>query len=104
MKRVLEGSTSRLTIAFYDEDDVLATPTTVEYRIDVKDSGEEIRDWTPLAPASSIVLILTDEDNDSFIPTQELEQHEVTVRAAYNITEQLTGRFVYEVRNLRFLA
>lgn len=101
--RVLEGSSARLTIRFLDEDGVLAAPDSVEYRLDVKDTGEQIRDWTVLAPASSIVVVLTDEDNDSFVVTQELERHEVTVRAAYDVTEQLTGKFVYEVRNLRFL-
>lgn len=102
--RVNEGSSARLTMRFYGDDGELATPSGVQYRIDVKDTGEQIRDWSSLTPASEIEVLLTDEDNDTFLPAQALERHEVTVRAVYDVTEQITGKFVYEVLNLRFLA
>lgn len=102
--RINEGTTARVCVEFFDEDGVLTAPQSVEYRLDVKDNGQEILDWTPIAPAATIEILISDEENDSFIPTQALERHAVTVRATYDMTEQITGQYVYEVRNLRFLA
>lgn len=105
IKRVNEGSHSLLHLVFRDPEQELAVPTTIEYRVDCETNGQTIRDWTNFPSiASEIDIVLTPEDNDSYVEHQSVERHVVTVRIMYGASRYLTGTFLYEVANLRFLS
>ncbi len=75
----------------------------MEYRVDCADNRQQLRDWTTVAADSPLDIQLTPDDNESVITTKAVEVHEVTVRAEYGGTQQITGKYRYEVENLRFM-
>lgn len=103
MKRVDEGSDATLVLTFYDAAGVLTTPSSIEYRVDCLDNRMQLRDWTSVPPNSQVDVDLTPEDNESVMVAKSIEVHEVTVRAEHSGIRIITGRFQYEVQNLRFL-
>lgn len=99
---VNEGTSSTIRATFRDQDGVLSAPTTAQYRIHCQQNKQEIRAWTALVPAAEIDIDLLPADN-ACVTSRVSEQHEVTVRATYGGGQQVTGRYVYDVKNLRFL-
>lgn len=105
LKRVKEGTTAVVTVNLYDDEGILANPSTLEYRIDCVESREQIRDWTSVpSPSSPDEVTLTPEDNACMMPERDIEKHEITFRATYDGGTEVTSRYVYEVANLRFLS
>ena len=102
---VQEGSTSWVTVTFYDRDGVAQVPVTADYRIDDRTSDTEILDWTPLTPGSSIEIVITAAQNAFLDQNNEEEVREVSVRAttgpggAYS----LNGSTFYKIANLRYV-
>jgi hypothetical protein len=62
-KTVNEESSAFLTVSFYDKDDVLTTPSSVQYHLHCLTNNVEVRTWTALSPASEIEIGLDANDN-----------------------------------------
>ena len=61
-RTVGEGSSFTVRIRTYDADNVLAAPTSLKYRVDCDTTGEVVRDWTTISPASDVTLRITAND------------------------------------------
>jgi len=106
---VNERNRAVLHASFYNLAGVLTAPFTLEYRIDDKDSGQQIREWTPIGGTltAEMDIPLTSLDNAMVDPQRPFERRIVTLRADYDgdtSDETLaTADYEYQVRNLRFL-
>lgn len=101
---VNEGTTAYLTVAFYDKTDVLAAPTTINYRVDDLASGTNIVASTAVgSPASSVEITLTAAANAILDSLNEYEVRVVTITASYGAGGQVQDQYRYRVRNLGFV-
>lgn len=102
MERVNEQSTAYLTVSFRDKAGTLATPTTISYRIDNIETGQEIRDDTAVTPAaSSVEITLTPADNTLADPNRQYAHHRITVVATYGASDAVRAEYAYKVMNLQ---
>ena len=96
-----EGSTSYLTVTFYDKDGGYEAPTTVTYKIWCITNDKEVRAVTSLTPASSIEITLTPTDNSIISQSNALETRLVTIEASYGVDDEINDEYEYDVKNLR---
>jgi hypothetical protein len=104
MNTVNERSTAYLTISFFDPNGTVATPASVEYRIDDYDTGIQIRDDASISAGTSVQITLTPGDNTLLNNYAEFERRRVTVIAHYGQDDQQTAEYVYSIANLRHVA
>jgi len=84
MNSVVAGSTSYLTVNFFDEDGNPAAPSTLSYKVDNLDTGDAIRASTSLTPATSVEITLTASlDNVAPVSPNAYDTRRVTVTAVY---------------------
>ena len=100
MKLVAERSTAYLTLSFLDKAGALEAPSSVQYRIDCKTSGQAVRDWTGCPPGPSVEIVLTPEDNAMQNAANDSERRLVTVIANYGASDEVRDACEYYVRNL----
>jgi hypothetical protein len=100
-KSVNEESSAFLTVRFYDKNDELTTPSSIQYRLDCLTNNEEVRTWTALAPASVIEIGLDATDNAIVDQWNHTELRIITIEAYYGVSDKLTTTFKYLVKNLR---
>lgn len=100
-KIVNEESSAFLTVEFYDKNDELTTPSSVQYRLDCLTNNQEVRTWTAFNPASVIEIGLDTNDNSIIDQGNFTELRLVTIEAYYGVSDKLTTTFQYLVKNLR---
>jgi len=76
------------------------TPTTARYRIDDDYSGDEVRGWTDLTPASSIEIAITPDDNKSVNGSRREERRTLTVEANTDLDTQTRERVAWTVETI----
>jgi len=97
LDNVMEGSTAYLTISFYDTDQSLITPKTIDYYI-TDDSGTLIHSPTSVTPASTITITLTPSDNSLSSSSDRINV--VTIIAYYSPTNRVVSEYRYNVKSL----
>lgn len=104
MNIVNKSSTSYVTISLKDKAGAAAAPTAITYRIDCLTTGFNVRPWTAVAPAASVEITLTADDNAIVEESNQRERRRITVVAAYGAggDDQIVDEYDYEVRNLKF--
>lgn len=101
---VNERTTAYLSVSFKDKAGALAAPTAVTYRIDCLTSSQAVRGSTAVAPAGTVEITLTADDNAMRSQSNRSELRRVTVVATYgSASDQLTSEHDYAVTNLQFL-
>lgn len=81
---VNEDSTAYLEITWKDRSSVLATPSSVEYRVDCATNARQLRGWTNLpSVASAMTIVLTGIDTSILDARNSSEDRLVTVRATH---------------------
>ena len=84
MNSVVAGSTSYLTVNFFDEDGNPAAPSTLSYKVDNLDTGAAIRASTSITPSTSVEITLTaDVDNVAPTSSNAYDTRRVTVTGVY---------------------
>lgn len=100
-KIVNEESSAFLTVSFYDKNDELTTPSSIQYRLDCLTNDQQIRDWTAFSPASVIEIGLNANDNSIIDQGNFEEIRLVTIEAYFGVSDKLTTTYQYLVKNLR---
>lgn len=99
-----ERTTAYLTVTFKDKAGALAAPSAVTFRIDCLTSNQPVRGATAVAPAASVEIALTADDNAIRQYSNVSEIRRVTVVASYgSASDQLTAEHDYAVTNLKFV-
>ena len=97
---VTEGSTSWLTLSFFDEDGNPATPPSARYRIDDVSSWTEIKATTTFIPTEVTYTIKSTPSENRIIDDSRMnEQRLVTVEWTDGVNER-TDYYEYYVINL----
>lgn len=100
--KVNEGSQFNVYIKFWDDSTdawVAQVPTTVRYNI-YGESGEQIRDWTTVTPASSATISVTGTDNAVISYGHNSEMKVLTVQADAGLSTQYAATYAWTVCNL----
>lgn len=97
---VNERSTSYLSVSLLDKAGAAAVPASVRYRVDCQTTGQMVRDWTNLAPAAALEIVLTSADNAMVNAVNRSELRRVTVSAVYGVDDEVHNTWEYQVRNL----
>lgn len=103
---VNESSAMTVRARFFSETGDLVTPTTVRYLIRDISNDRLVRDWTSAAPASTLDIQVTAEDNDLYEHSRRRKRFErrvVTVQADTGTPTQRTDEIEYWVRDLHGL-
>jgi hypothetical protein len=99
-----EKSTLVITVTFKDENNELVIPTSAEYRIDDVNSGNMIRDWTPMPSLASSVDIVISASESSIIASKRIyEDKELTVRFTYSANKAGSAQQLFRVRNMIYM-
>jgi hypothetical protein len=85
----------------YDEDDEPSTPTTARYKIECLTSGRNIRAWTTLTPAQSMLIAVEPDDNAIVYNANRLERRQLTVQTDFDTVTQKVKTIEWDVRNLQ---
>jgi hypothetical protein len=101
LRKYLEGTSASRTVTFLDEDGASALPTTLRYRIDCLTSKREVRDWTTLTPAVSVVIPITPDDNEIQDSRNPTERKQMVVQSNHGTDEQVVGEYEWLVTNLQ---
>ena len=100
---VNERTTLRLTVAFFDEDDVAVVPASANYRVDDVPSGTSIVASTVIAAlAVTVPVTITEEQNRIITEAHLYETRRVTVDFRYGAggAKRGTNEYIYRVKNL----
>ena len=101
MRSVNESGTLYITAKFYDVNDTLFTPAAADYRIDCLTSGEEIRAWTTLTPATSVTIAVTGDDTKIVNQARGREIRQLVIRYTDGSGNSTTNQTQFRVDNLR---
>jgi len=100
MSNVNERCQSTLTCTFRDKDGVLATPTTLKYRIDDILSGTVIKPNTSVSPSTSSYDITITASENSIINTSRIyEERKVSCEWYASTTLIGSADYIYRVIN-----
>jgi hypothetical protein len=102
---VEEKSSAIATLAFTDEAGDPFTPDAVYVAIDCVTTGTNIRAEAQVTPEASTMNVAIAHAENAIHDTDEpFDIHEITVRATYDGTSQMTGSARFKVKNLSFLS
>lgn len=99
---VKEGSSSFLTISFYDQDGVLEAPSSATYQVNDEESETVMLAETALPAGSSVEVEMTPAINTIVDDGKEVETRVITVRATIG-SEKANEEYKYKLKNLRFV-
>jgi len=97
--RINEGEAFRLTVRPLSADLAATTPTTMRYRIDDRDQGTAVLDWTTLTPATSVNIVLTSAQN-AMRNGLGIERRQVVIEAV-DSDGPMRRTFDYEISDLQ---
>ena len=75
-------------------------PTTIKYRIDNLTSSTAIREWTTVAAAAEVTILVTATDNAIQGHSNRMERKQILVMADDGLSTQTTGFDIWKVRNV----
>lgn len=106
MNQINEKTTGYVTVTFRDKAGVAVMPTSVSYRIDCMTTGQQVRNWTPIAPGPSVEIVLTPADTSILVDANTHEQRRITTVATYGPgnDDQCTDEVDFQVFNLKFVS
>jgi len=96
---VNERTTAYLQLSFLDRNGLPEAPSSISYRIDDPDTGEEIRADTALTPAAEVEITLLPSEQEVLFSSASAKRR-VTVSATYGAADEVHDEFTYVVRNL----
>lgn len=100
MIKVIAGTTSYLTVSFFDETGAAASPISVSYTVTNLTTGASIRGTTSVTPASTVTIILTAaQDNASPSSDKNYDTRRVTITAVLSGSAQAVSYYDYIVIN-----
>ena len=96
-RTVAEGSAVTFTVKFYADSSepwTLTAPTTIRYRLDNPETGEQIIDWTTVSPASSVSITIAGTAN-TLVSYRDRARRELLIEADAGLSTQYrkTHRF-----------
>lgn len=97
-KNNVQEKSSFTATVYFRNGDASTTPTTARYRIDCSTTGEAIRAWTDLTPATSIAISITPDDNK--IVSQREERRQITVETNTDLDSQTRERVYWIVKSI----
>ncbi len=98
---VNEKSPLYITVIFKNEDGDSLVPTTVDWRLDDRESDSEIVDWTSLGtPAASMSLVLEASNNLIVSESSTRERRALGIRVDDGLSTEAHQEFQYYVQNL----
>lgn len=98
MTNVIAGTTSYLTVDFYDEEGAASSPLTISYIVTSLLSGASIRTATSVTPATSVTITLTASQDNGNLPTGEgYDTRRVTVTAGFSDGSAAVSYFDYTI-------
>ena len=104
MASVKEGSLAYLTVSFYDEHNVLATPTSATWEVHDKGTGIVIKTATAMLPiASSYEIELVSSVNDLVDGNSSEETRIVTIKAIFGVDREVNDEYEYDVLGLDYV-
>lgn len=90
-----------MTIVFTDEDGDPLTPSTVDWRLDDKTKGVQVRDWTSLSsPAATMTMTIPGTDNTIDDETHVAEVMAFGIRVDATLPGEAHTEFQYNLINL----
>lgn len=98
---VNEKTTSYITASFKDKTGLPAAPASANYQIHDAATGAEIKATTALTPATDIEITIAPSENAVLNSSLAVEKHVLTVVGTYGASDAVTGRFYFNVRNLK---
>ena len=106
MYQVNERTTLIVTVAFYDEDDVLVVPSAATYRID------DVASLTSIVPltnfpslASQVAITITSAQNAILDSDHEYEVRKLTIQFNYGSPKKHgTDEYLFRIRQLYGIA
>ncbi len=100
MLTIREESRQVFRVEFVDEDRQRFIPDTARYRLDDKDSGTVLVDWTTMTPALTVDITIPASANRILNDCNRYETRVLTIQSDYDTDQQLSDDEEYRVRNL----
>lgn len=104
MNVINDGSTSFLSLTFYDQNDALVTPSEASYIITNGISSTPLVDWTTFTPSGSSCTIEIPAAVNTLTNLSESEDRIVCVKYVYAGTRVGTERITYTVANIESIS
>lgn len=104
IEEVNENNSAYLDITFKDENDALAAPNSVIYRIDCVTTGTAIKDPTTVNTPGSSMRITLDKTHTAIIGTNKQELKRVSVTAVYGANDEENDEYDFYVKNLKYIS
>jgi len=102
MDTVYEGTTSYLTVSFFDKAGAAAAPSAATWLCHDVHSGTVLKEETALeGVAASVEITIPPSVNTMVDQYAQQEQHRVTVVASYGADDQVTAMYDFLVTGLR---
>lgn len=105
-----EKSTGYVSLKFYDKDDTLSAPNSIEYYVHNITEDEKVKDWTSITASSEIEITLdetlttlSNPPEDPLEPDEDENLAEVfrlSVKASYGADDKLNYQTQYTVKDL----
>lgn len=97
---IKDGSSSKLTVSFYNELGMLAAPSSATVQIQCLTTGTEIRAEQAITPGTQVTIDLTTSENAMVNEANAEERRRVTIRALYGAGDGINEQYDYVVKNL----
>lgn len=101
-KTAPEGSAVPFSVAFWTDTTepwVASTPTSIRYRIDDPETGNNLTDWTTVSPATTATITATGSNN-TLTNCQSRGYRQLVVEADNGLTTACVATHDYYVRPL----
>ena len=99
-KWIYGGSSATINAKFYNDEDVLTSPTGVSYRVRCKTTNTTLRDFTTVSPSSSVDIVLTSDDTEIQTSTNYSEMKSVDVSAFFADGQSTIESYELITRNI----
>ncbi len=105
IEEVNENSTRYLDVTFRDENNALAAPNSVQYRVDCITTGTAVKALTTVnAPSSSLRITLTKAETAIITDTNNQELKRVSIIAEYGAGDEENDEYDFYVKNLKYIS
>lgn len=102
---VNERTAAEVTVTALDLAGSEVVPSTLKYRIDDVNSGNEVKELTAIpSPAAQNAITLAPADNAIVNPSLKEEPKRVTVIADQDTANEARAQFTYYVRNMSYVS
>lgn len=102
---VNEASIMVVQAKFFGRSNQPVTPNSLRYRVKDVTNDRVVTDWTVIAPAQSVQVEVTAEENAVYLdgqrPFQRFEERVLVLQANYDTESQYAEEIRYLIKNLR---